>query len=221
MITTHARARAAAAAVAAALTAATLSACGSSSSQTSASTPAGASAPSSATSAAATSAAATSASGSASAADHNQADVMFSMMMVPHHAQAVEMADLVPERTENAELRALATQIKDAQQPEIDRMTGWLTGWGMTPMTHMSEHMGHMGMDGMISEEEMTELEGLTGAKFDTMWLEMMIRHHEGAIEMAQQVLDTGSHQPTKELAEAIISGQQAEIDRMRTMLAG
>lgn len=216
MITTHARARAAAAAVVAALTAATLSACGSSSSQTSASTPAAASAPSSATSASGPSSAT-----SASAADHNQADVMFSMMMVPHHAQAVEMADLVPGRTENAELRALATQIKDAQQPEIDRMTGWLTGWGMTPMTDMSEHMGHMGMDGMMSEEEMTELEGLTGAKFDTMWLEMMIRHHEGAIEMAQQVLDTGSHQPTKELAEAIISGQQAEFDRMRTMLAG
>ncbi len=204
-----------------------LAGCGSSGSQESASTP---SASSSAPSATATSTTATATEStlsspttpaSSSAADHNSADEMFSMMMVPHHAQAIEMADLVPSRTDNAELRSLATQIKDAQQPEIDQMTGWLKSWGLRPMADMDEHMGHMGMDGMMTAEEMTELEGLSGKEFDTMWLEMMIRHHEGAIEMAQNVLDTGDHEPTKALAEAIITGQQAEIDQMKQMLAG
>ncbi len=156
-----------------------------------------------------------------SAADHNQADVMFSMMMIPHHAQAVEMADLVPSRSQDAELTALARRIKAAQQPEIDRMRGWLEDWGLTaPMSNgHADRMG--GMNGMMSEADLEELGSATGATFERRWLEMMVEHHEGAIAMAKSVEAAGTHPGTRALAESIVTSQQAEIDTMRKMLAG
>lgn len=151
--------------------------------------------------------------------DHSQADVMFSTMMIPHHEQAVEMAGLVPTRSKNAEVLALAEQIKGAQQPEIDQMNAWLKEWG-APMPGGMDHSSHGGMSGMMSEEDMAGLEAASGADFDRMWLEMMIEHHEGAIEMAENVRSQGSHAGTRTMADAIIKGQQAEIDQMKAMLA-
>lgn len=160
-------------------------------------------------------------SGTAPAADHGQADVMFSMMMVPHHEQAVEMSALVPSRSEDPELRELAAAIADAQQPEIEQMQGWLRGWGVAAPGDMAGHMGHMGMDGMLSAAELEELESLRGPAFERTWLQGMVRHHEGAIDMAEQVLEDGVHEPTRALARTIITTQQAEITAMQEMLAG
>jgi uncharacterized protein (DUF305 family) len=156
-----------------------------------------------------------------SAADHNQADVMFSMMMIPHHAQAVEMADLVPSRSQDAGLTALARQIKAAQQPEIDRMRRWLEDWGQHPPMEdgHADRMG--GMNGMMSEADLEELGSAAGATFERRWLEMMVEHHKGAITMAKSVEAAGIHAGTRALAESIVTSQQAEIDTMRKMLAG
>ncbi|MBT9255237.1 DUF305 domain-containing protein [Phycicoccus sp. MAQZ13P-2] len=161
-------------------------------------------------------------SGAATSADpsagHDQADVMFSMMMVPHHEQALEMAELVPSRSDDPALRDLAQRIEQEQQPEIDRMRGWLDSWG-AGSTSGTGSMGHS-MTGMMSEGDMAELASLKGAAFDRRWLTMMVEHHEGAIEMAQDVLRAGRHEGTRELAAAVIETQQREIDEMTAMLA-
>ena len=155
-----------------------------------------------------------------SAADHSAADVMFSAMMIPHHQQAVEMADLVPTRTTNADVLALAAGIKAAQQPEIDQMQGYLDGWG-EEANDAAAHAGHAGMEGMMSDDDLTALAGLKDAAFDKEWLTMMIAHHEGAVTMAQDVQKNGSHAATATLAAAIIEVQRREIDQMKAMLAG
>ncbi len=181
-------------------------------------------------------------SASADSTTHNAADVTFNQMMIPHHRQAIAMADLVPSRTENTAVRELATQIKNAQQPEIDQMTQRLTSWGVstTPasqgakdpssmdhgsMDHGSADHGSMGMDngagnmGMMSAQEMTAMENARGKEFDTLWLKGMIAHHQGAIDMAKTELANGIDPASRALAEQITTSQQAEIDRMRSML--
>lgn len=156
-----------------------------------------------------------------SASEHNEADVMFSTMMIPHHEQAVEMAGLVPERTENAAVRDLAERIRAGQQPEIDRMSGWLREWGEPAAADLGGHGGHTGMSGMMSEDDVRDLEALEGPAFDRRWLEMMLEHHEGAVDMAEEVLRAGEHPGTAELARAVIEAQQREIAQMRALLAG
>ena len=142
-------------------------------------------------------------------------DIMFAQMMIPHHQQAVDMSTLAETRSTNPEILALALQIKDAQAPEIKQMTAWLesAGAGMD--------MGHdMGMGGMLTDEQMTALSNASGAEFDKLYLQGMIAHHEGAIQMAQMIVGSNNAE-AKELAAAIISSQTAEIEKMKTLLAG
>lgn len=159
-------------------------------------------------------------------ADFNATDVAFAQGMIPHHGQAVQMADMALENSTNTEVRSLAEQIKAAQSPEIEQMTTWLTDWGQAvpdPNAMMDDNMDHSGgmmMSGMMSAADMARLENATGTDFDRMFLEMMVLHHEGAIEMAQQELADGKYQPTKDLAQAVITGQQAEIEKMNTLIA-
>jgi uncharacterized protein (DUF305 family) len=159
-------------------------------------------------------------------AEFNATDVYFAQGMIPHHAQAIQMADMALEISTNPDVTALAEQIKAAQSPEIDQMTTWLTDWGQTvpdPDAPMDENMvgaEGMMMTGMMSEADMARMGNATGADFDRMFLEMMILHHEGAIEMAEQELAEGKHQPTKDLAQAVITGQAAEIDEMNALIA-
>lgn len=150
----------------------------------------------------------------------NAADEMFAVMMIPHHEQAVEMADLVPTRTTNTDLLALAAEIKDAQQPEITQMQGWLKGWG-TDVAAMGDHASHGGMAGMQSDEAVAELAALEDDSFDRRWMEMMIDHHEGAVTMAKDVIAKGSDPAVRALAEQVITAQQAEIAQMTGMLGG
>ncbi|WP_037345645.1 DUF305 domain-containing protein [Sciscionella sediminilitoris] len=148
--------------------------------------------------------------------EHNEADVMFASQMIPHHKQAVSMADMVPAHTGDPKLRSLAEQIKKAQQPEIDKMTGWLDSWGAEDKA--KEHSGHA-MTGMMSEQDMSKLGTVNGKPFDTMWLNMMIKHHQGAVDMSNTELKDGSAAEAKQLARDIIGAQRKEIDTMRGML--
>ena len=148
------------------------------------------------------------------------ADAMFAQMMIPHHEQAVEMSTLAETRAADPEVKALAAEIKAAQQPEIDQMRAWLEEWDMPVMDGMEAmgaHGGH-GMSGMISDEQMERLEAASGTEFDRLFVEYMIEHHEGAIEMAEDVEDSQDPRVAA-LARAIIQTQQVEIDQMRAFL--
>ena len=148
---------------------------------------------------------------------HNEADVTFAKSMIPHHEQAIEMAGMARSRTENQEVKELAAAIEGAQDPEIKQMRGWLKAWGEE---ESSSDMGHE-MPGIMDDETMKGLEDAQGAEFDKLFLESMIEHHEGAIEMAKDEKTDGKYPPAIAMAEDIIKGQSAEIAQMRTMLKG
>lgn len=143
-------------------------------------------------------------------------DVMFAQMMIPHHEQAVEMADLALQNdSASKEVTDLATQIKAAQGPEIETMNRWLREWN----TPAGSSMNHGTDDGMMTATDMQTLSDATGESFSRMWLTMMIEHHEGAVDMAQEVLQTTSNPEVKTMAEAIVDGQKKEIATMKGML--
>jgi len=161
--------------------------------------------------------------------EFNDADTEFAADMIQHHAQALAMVDLTMGRELDPEVAQLAEEIRLAQSPEIETMTGWLTDWGKpipeTVRDHTNAHGGgHGGMDqdmpGMMSEEEMAELEAAQGEDFQRMWLEMMIEHHEGAIEMSETEQEDGHFGPAVDLAEQIVTSQQDEIDTIHGLLA-
>ena len=165
-------------------------------------------------------------SASASQGDHTQADVTFAQQMVPHHQQAVEMAKLVPSHSTNQKVLELASQIQQAQDPEIQKMTGWLQTWGApAPTTGMNmpgmnmPGMDHGSMPGMMTSDDMTKLGQVKGAAFDRLWLQMMIQHHQGAVEMAKTELQQGASNEAKQLAQQIIDTQQKEIATMSQLL--
>jgi uncharacterized protein (DUF305 family) len=154
-------------------------------------------------------------------AGYNADDAAFATNMIPHHQQAVELSALVPDRSTNAELIALAQQISGAQQPEINVMKVFLVQWNENPDTS-SRHEGHGStMAGMVDAATMTKLESLNGAEFDKLWLESMISHHQGAIEMAKAEIANGDNVDAKALANKIVAAQEAEIGQMKQMLGG
>ena len=157
------------------------------------------------------------------AAALNPADVEFSQGMVAHHQQAIEMAEIALDPTTGASPAVvdLATRIKAAQDPEVEMMSGWLEAGGHPMM--MDEAGGHSmsSMDGMMTATQMDEMSAMTGADFDTQWLTMMIAHHEGAISQSQTVKSKGSNPDVLELADQIISAQEAEIAEMSALLKG
>jgi uncharacterized protein (DUF305 family) len=153
-------------------------------------------------------------------AAHNADDVMFAQMMIPHHQQAVEVAAMVPDRSNNPDVIALAAKIAGEQQPEIDTMKALLLQWNVDPneMSHESGHAG-MAMAGMVNDATMVRLDSLKGASFDMLWLQSMISHHQGAIEMAKTEIADGKSADLITLAKNIVAAQQAEIDQMKQML--
>ncbi|WP_260428719.1 DUF305 domain-containing protein [Micromonospora globispora] len=157
-------------------------------------------------------------------ASFGQADVMFAQMMIPHHQQAVQMAELAETRAADPEVKKLAGQIKAAQAPEIATMTGWLTGWGMPAPSASAGHgtsmpgMDH-GMPGMMSDADLAKLAATSGTDFDRQFLTMMIAHHEGAITMAKDEVAKGVNADANALAQQIITAQQGEIDTMKKIL--
>ncbi len=159
------------------------------------------------------------------AAAFNDADVAFAEGMIPHHAQAVEMADLADDRAADPEVRELAERIRAAQQPEIDLMGSWLEEWGH-PMEEGMDHgdmdMGDMDMGemGMMSDQAMERLGSASGEEFDRLFLSGMREHHLGAVAMAEEELSKGESPEAKQLAQEIIDTQRGEIEEIDALLA-
>lgn len=165
----------------------------------------------------------TAGSGEEISEEHNDADVMFAQMMIPHHQQAVEMSETLLAKDDIPQNVAdFAQGVIDAQGPEIDRMNAMLEAWGQEPMGDMGGmggHGGHGGMSGMMSEDDMQQLEDATGTEAAKLYLEQMTRHHEGAVDMAEQEVADGQNPQAIALAEQVIEDQEAEIQEMETML--
>lgn len=166
--------------------------------------------------------------------DHNDADVAFATDMIQHHAQALSMVDLTVDRTLDPEVQQLADDVREAQGPEIETMSDWLQEWNEEIPETMRDHSnaGHdmegMGdsmdgmdsdMPGMMSGADFDELENAPDSEFQTMWLEMMIAHHEGAVEMAQDQQESGQYKAAVDLAGTVVDTQTAEIEKMKSLL--
>ena len=176
---------------------------------------------------------------------HNAADLAFAQQMIVHHQGAIEMADLAPTRAASQQVKDLAVRIKAAQGPEIEQMQGWLTSWAAampsstnasssedtSGMDHGMSGMGNegemtsggvtttMSMPGMMSDADMQQLTAASGTEFDRLFLQQMIVHHQGALEMADTELAQGSNTAALALAQSIKTSQTAEITEMQQML--
>jgi uncharacterized protein (DUF305 family) len=155
-------------------------------------------------------------SSSESAATFNDQDVMFAQSMIVHHSQAIDMAETILAKDGiDPRVTDLAENIKGAQGPEIDQLEGYLEGWGAT-----SEMGGMDSMGGMMSEDDMADLEAATGVEASRLFLEQMTEHHMGAVEMAQMEADQGKDPDATALAQKIIGDQTSELALMEELLA-
>lgn len=147
----------------------------------------------------------------------SESDIMFAQMMIPHHQQAVEMSILAETRAVSSEVKALAATIKAGQEPEIEEMRSWLSAAGAP------EEMGHaghmMGMDGMLSKEDMAQLELAEGTAFDILFIEGMIAHHKGAIQMVDMIADS-KNSTVKALGIEIVKTQTEEMLELEAILS-
>ncbi|MFF5970563.1 DUF305 domain-containing protein [Streptomyces sp. NPDC012769] len=163
----------------------------------------------------ATASSSSSSSSSSSTGAFNDADVMFAQMMIPHHEQALEMAKLADGRAEDPEIKKLVGEIERAQDPEIQKMKSWLKAWGKP---ESAGHGGH-GMAGMVSDTDMADLAAAKGQEFDRKFAELMIAHHEGAVEMAKTEQKDGSDAAAKKAADDVVRTQAAEIAQLKKIL--
>ncbi len=158
-------------------------------------------------------------------AGYNAADIAFADNMIPHHKQAIELARLVPDRSTNPELKTLADQIPAAQQPEINILNVFLVQWNENPEAGSGGADGQAGhgqsMDGMVDDATVAKLESLRGTEFDTLWLQSMIAHHQGAVEMAKTEIADGENVDAIAMAKTMAAAQEAEIGQMKKLLEG
>ena len=157
---------------------------------------------------------------------YTDADRQFVQDMIPHHHQALEMAALAEDRTNTPEIIDAAGRIDASQQDEIELMQQWLSDRGETvpdPMMHHAMQTDHM-MAGMATPEQMAALAAAEGTDFDRLFLQLMIRHHEGAVTMVDELLDQpgAAYDPVLfEFTNDVTNDQTAEIERMSALLAG
>lgn len=159
----------------------------------------------------------------------------FARDMAAHHAQAVDMSFIIRDKNPAPEVRNLAYDIITTQSNQRGMFLGWLQSWGLgqvsdqRPMDWMRAH-GHGGgaamatgpdgaMPGMATSQELTQLKEATGKQAEILFLQLMIRHHEGGVQMAQAVLKSSTRPEVVNMAQKIISGQTAEIKLMTDML--
>ncbi|MAT17292.1 MAG: DUF305 domain-containing protein [Leifsonia sp.] len=155
---------------------------------------------------------------SPSAVEVSSTDEMFVQMMIPHHEQAVDMAELMLDKTDiDARVTALAEQILAAQEPEIETMRAWLAEWGVSEWGSTMSGMDHG--DGMMSAGDLAALETATGAEASRLFLEQMIVHHDGAVLMAQSIIDSTQHPEIAAFATQVVADQTAEINTMQELL--
>jgi uncharacterized protein (DUF305 family) len=154
---------------------------------------------------------------------YSDADVEFVTAMVPHHAQALEMAELAPERARDQRVKTMAGRIAAGQGPEIAVMQAWLASHGLPKADPDADHghdaEGAEGMQGMVTGEQMTQLLASDGEQFDRLFLTRMIAHHAGALEMASR-LGQGTHPLVMDMAKDVAATQTVEIARMQEVLA-
>ncbi|WP_144805231.1 DUF305 domain-containing protein [Curtobacterium sp. BH-2-1-1] len=160
------------------------------------------------------------ASSTSAASAHNDQDVMFAQMMLPHHKQAVEMSDMLLAKGSgvDSDVAALAKQIKAEQSPEINQLASWLQGWD-EPTESEHSGMGHS-MSGMMSDSDMNDLDQASAKDAGKLYLEQMVQHHKGAVDMAKTEVDKGKNTEAVAMAKSIVSSQTEQITQMRDMLA-
>jgi uncharacterized protein (DUF305 family) len=142
--------------------------------------------------------------------------------MISHHAQAIEMTDLLKTRTERPEMRRLAERIDLSQADEIKMMQEWLVARGQIAPEQFAHHHEHMMMPGMLTDEQMQQLAAARGAEFDRLFLQGMIAHHQGALTMVAELMKQPGAAQESEVFGFIAdvdADQRAEIDRMGAML--
>ncbi|MEU9859246.1 DUF305 domain-containing protein [Streptomyces sp. NPDC047971] len=152
----------------------------------------------------------------------NDADVAFAQAMIPHHEQALAMAELADGRAEDSGIRKIVADVEKAQDPEIRKMRSWLKGWGRPESAAQGGHGGAHGghdMAGMMSEQDMKDLASLKGRAFDRKFAELMIAHHDGAVVMARAEQKDGRNETAKKLADDVVRTQSAEITELRKIL--
>ncbi|MGW8489737.1 DUF305 domain-containing protein [Streptomyces sp. NPDC055886] len=146
----------------------------------------------------------------------NSADFRYAQMMIEHHGQALVMTELVSERASDSTIKRLAERISAGQKPEIGAMEGWLKRNGGDKR---EQHHDHTGMPGMATEAQLKKLRAAEGKAFDTLFLELMITHHQGAVTMATEALTEGNDIFVEEMASDVVAQQTVEIDRMRGLM--
>jgi uncharacterized protein (DUF305 family) len=155
--------------------------------------------------------------------EHTDADVAFVRDMLAHHAQALRMTRLVPDRTQRDDLPLLAERMDLSQEAEIELMRGWLEARGedVPSLTDHGHEAGRQDMPGMLTERELLALEAADGETFDRLFLTSMIRHHEGALVMVQQLFAAGGGEEREiaRFATHVEADQTVELGRMRSML--
>lgn len=149
--------------------------------------------------------------------DHNDTDVHFLGMMVPHHEQAIEMSDvLLASDVEDPEVRDLAQRIKAGQEEENEQMRAWADEWGVQEdMEHHSRHIAN----GMFMPEDLEAFAQLEGEELRTTFLEWMHHHHKQVIAMTQGEVDNGAYGPLREMGKEMINVQTAEMGEMEQIL--
>ena len=147
---------------------------------------------------------------------YDQNAVMFAQMMIPHHDQALTLADLALQKSADADIMALARLIQSEQQPEIIQMTSWLTAANAGPGS-AADHAGHM--DGMLTDAQMADIEAAAGTDFDRLFLEGMKAHHEGAVAMTKDLIENNPNPEVAALAKQIIENQTQEIKYISGLL--
>jgi uncharacterized protein (DUF305 family) len=154
----------------------------------------------------------------------DSAEAGFARDMIVHHAQAVQMAEIVRGKTESEEIRTLAADIALTQQAQIGQMQGWLQVWDLPP-TGTEPAMSWMGhptegrMPGMAAPEELDRLQRASPEEADVLFLQLMIPHHEAALPMAEAVLDETEREEVQQLAAAVATSQEAEIRVLQELL--
>lgn len=156
---------------------------------------------------------------------HVDADVTFVRNMLYHHDQAMTMTAMVDERTTSRDIRLLSGRMAATQEGEIEQLENWLAARDETLRDPAAGEHGHAdmdGMQGMLTDEELARLEAAEGAEFDRLFLELMIKHHEGAIAMVYDLYGSGGGQESEvdSIARHVDSDQSIEISRMQRMLA-
>jgi uncharacterized protein (DUF305 family) len=152
----------------------------------------------------------------------SEADLEYVARMIVHHEQALTMTALAPERAQNETVRGLASRIHDTQGPEISGMKQWQRQYAESAPAHGHSadlpEVDHGSMPGMATDEQLAALEAARGADFDRLFLELMIAHHEGAVQMAVELLSSGTDVRVEEMANDVVASQTDEVERMRAI---